>query len=422
MTVYEARRNMGMGAEDTPKLPLDGVKVLDLSAVIMGPYCTQILADLGADIIKVESPEGDIIRNVGPSKDANMAAMFLANNRGKQSISLDLSTAKGREICLKLAKSADIFVHSMRPSSLKKIGLDYEAVRAVSPDIIYCALVGFGLDGPYAGKPAYDDIIQSAGGLTALESELHGKPGYAATVVADKVSSLTAAYSIMAALIARMRGAGGQYLEVAMFETMVSFNLVEHACGAIYSQPIGRAAYSRVLSKHRYPYRTKTFDITALVHTDIHFAKFWTAVGRQDVLDDPRFVNIAARTLNVDAYYQTLAEEFTKRPGEEWIEMLEAAAIPVQKINTLDELYDDEHLTAVGFFNEIEQPGSGTIRVPGSPVKFSGTPPRVSRHTPTLGEDGPALLAQLGYSPEEIGELRRNKILFGGDNKGQFDQ
>ena len=414
MAFVDAQRENPTSTRSQPALPLAGIRILDLSAVIMGPYCTQILADLGAEVVKVESPEGDIIRNVGPGKEKNMAAMFLANNRGKKSIALDLATVEGHQVCLKLAETADIVIHSMRPSSIARLRLDYEAIRKVSPDVIYCALVGFGLEGPYAGKPAYDDIIQSASGLTALETELHGKPGYTATVVADKVSSLTAVYSIMAALIARMRGAGGQYLEVAMFETMVSFNLVEHICGAIYPKPISRAAYSRVLSRNRYPYKTKTADITALVHTDRHFRKFWSMVGRDDVLKDLRFANITARTENVDAYYKALADEFLKRPGEEWVEMLEEASIPVQKINTLDELFDDVHLKAVGFFKEVPQGEQGTIRVPGSPVKFSGTPPRVSEGAPKLGQNYAEILADLGYSEDEIVALKAAGIVVDG--------
>lgn len=393
------------GAAVNKRLPLAGIRILDLSAVIMGPYCTQILGDLGAEIIKVEGPEGDIIRNVGPAKHKGMAAMFMANNRGKKSIGLDLASPEGREICVELAKTADVMIHSMRPSSIRKLGLGYEDLKEVAPDVIYCALVGFGLDGPYAGKPAYDDIIQSASGLTALETELHAKPGYAATVVADKVSALTATWSIMAAIIARMNGAGGQYLEVAMFETMVGFNLVEHICGAIYPEPISRPAYSRVLSPNRRPYKTKTFDITALVHTDRHFEKFCDYVGRPDARIDPRFSHISQRTKNVNEYYAFLEEQFAQRTGEEWVEVLERAEIPVQKIVSLDDIFEDEHLKAIGFFKTIPQEGEGEIRVPGQGVKFSETPMRTSVHAPSFGEHSREVLRLAGYDELRIKQL-----------------
>jgi crotonobetainyl-CoA:carnitine CoA-transferase CaiB-like acyl-CoA transferase len=401
---------MSPGKKDegkTPQgaLPLSGINVLDLSAVVMGPYCTQMLADLGAEVIKVESIEGDIIRNVGPGKTPGMAAMFLACNRGKKSIALDLTNPKAREAINGLIKGADIFIHSMRPAGLAKMGLDYESVRKIEPQIIYCALTGFGLSGPYAGKPAYDDIIQSASGLTALEGEIRGTPGYTATVVADKVSALTAMYSIMAGLLHRGRTGIGQYIEVPMFETMVSFNLVEHLSGAIYADPISRPLYTRVVSPYRRPYSTTTDYISALVHTDHHFQKFCDIIGRPELKSDDRFLNVNGRIRNVNAYYQFLESEFAKRSANEWVTLLEAAEIPVQKIISTDELFKDPHLKQVGFFKEIEQQEVGTLRVPGSPVHFSETPARVCAGVPRLGEHTIELLRQAEQSADDIEAL-----------------
>jgi crotonobetainyl-CoA:carnitine CoA-transferase CaiB-like acyl-CoA transferase len=404
-----------MTAKAAPALPLSGMTVLDLSAVVMGPFCTQILADLGASVIKVESSEGDIIRNVGPGKSPGMAAMFLANNRGKKSIALDLMNPAARKALDGLIRKADVLVHSMRPNSIAKMGLDYDTVVKVAPNIVYCALVGFGLTGRYAGKPAYDDIIQAASGLAALEGELRGRPGYAATVVGDKVSSLTAAYSIMAALLHRERAGAGQYIEVPMFETLVHFNLVEHICGAIYPQPISRPLYSRVISKNRKPYQTTTGYLSALVHTDRHFQKFCRIIGRPELVNDERFRNISARTKNVDAYYQILEGEFAKRPAEEWVALLEEAEIPVQKITGMDELFDDPHLADVGLFQTLDQPGDGAIRVPRNPVTFSRTTPRVSEVAPRLGENTRELLRDAGLEEAAITALVESGAAIAGD-------
>jgi len=400
-----AQTNDQAAPAGSPTLPLAGIKVLDLSAVVMGPFCTQMLSDLGADVIKVESIEGDIIRNVGPGKIPGMAAMFLACNRGKRSIALDLADPRAREALNGLIRGADILVHSMRPNGIAKMNLDYASVRKIEPQIIYCALTGFGLSGRYAGKPAYDDIIQSASGLAALEGELRGKPGYAATVIADKVSSLTAAYSIMAALFHRQRTGIGQYIEVPMFETMVAFNLVEHLSGAIYPEPISPPLYARVVSPYRRPYRTTTDYVSALVHTDRHFQKFCDILGQPELKTDARFVNVSARIKNVNAYYEFLETEFAKRPAQEWVELLERAEIPVQKIISLDELFDDPHLQDVDFFKEIEQPGDGTLRVPRCPVHFSETPARVSEGVPRLGEHTIQLLRETGQSSQSIDAL-----------------
>ena len=262
------------------KGPLAGVRVLDLTSVLMGPYTTQIMADLGADVIKVESPSGDTTRSLPPGPEDDLGAMFMNVNRGKRSIVLDLKDKKGRDALLRLAKDSDVFIHSMRARAIGRLGLAYEDVKAANPDLIYANLYGYGRTGPYADYPAYDDIVQAASGIVALQASLsQGEPTYLATVVADKVAGLTAAYAIMAALFERERNGGGQEIEVPMFETLTSFSMLEHLCGAMFDPPIGPTGYPRALSPQRRPYRTSDGYIAVMIYNDRHWTNFFDAIG-----------------------------------------------------------------------------------------------------------------------------------------------
>jgi crotonobetainyl-CoA:carnitine CoA-transferase CaiB-like acyl-CoA transferase len=385
--------------------PLAGVRVVDLTAVFLGPYCTQILGDMGADVIKVESPAGDIVRGIGPARHEGMGALHLGVNRSKRSVVLDLRQPAGREALLKIAAGADVFVHSMRPGAIERLGCSYETVAAARPDIVYCAAYGFGEGGAYAGKPAYDDIVQGGSGFAALQGLVSGEPQYVTTVVADKTTGMAAAYAIAMALYHRERTGEGQAIEVPMFETMVSYLLVEQLYGMTFEPPLGNATYPRTTSPHRRPYRTADGYISVVVYTDAQWQRFFRLAGRPDLLDDDRFGTIAGRTQHIDDLYRVVGELLRPRPTAEWLRLLEQADIPAMAVKTTDELLEDPHLEDRELIRTVDHPTEGAIRSVGIPVSFSRTPGRVERMAPLLGEHGPEVLAEAGYSEAEIDEL-----------------
>lgn len=401
-----AQAGRGMG-------PLRGVKVIDLTSVLMGPYATQIFADLGADVIKVEAPSGDTTRYLPPGPANNLGAMFMNVNRGKRSIVLDLKQPAARDVLLRLASTADVFIHSMRGQAMERLGLSYAPVREANPAIIYANLYGFGRDGPYADYPAYDDIVQAASGIVSLQASLSGgEPTYLATVVADKVAGLTAAYAVSAALFERERSGLGQELEVPMFETLASFAMVEHLCGSLFDPPIGPTGYPRATSPHRKPYKTSDGYIAVMIYNDKHWRSFFSAIGNPEWSKQPMFSDIRARTENIGTVLSHVADTLATRTTDEWMELFKKAECPAMPIATLDDLLDDPHLDAVGFWQRQETP-SGTIRMPGQPVNFSETPGAVGEPGPPLGAHGTEVLTEAGYSEAEMAVLRETGALGG---------
>lgn len=397
---------------DRPGPPLAGLRVLDLTSVVMGPYCTLILAQLGATIIKLESPEGDIIRNLGPTRQPGMAGTFHYLNAGKQSIGVDLSTPEGRALCLRIAATCDVLVHSIRPAAIAKLGLSYEAVSAVNPGLVYCNLLGFGRDGQYFGKPAYDDTIQAVSGLAMLEAEMHGEPTYVTSVFADKLTGMAAVYSILAAIISRSKGSGGQEIDVPMFETMVQCLLAEHATGAVFDPPLSDPVYSRTTNAYRRPFKTADGYLSVIVYNQKQFEAFCGVVGREDLMADERFATFAARTRNAAVYYRTLGELMAGRGNAEWAELLARAEIPCMIVNHTRDLYSDPHLREAGFFVPVADETGLPLKLPRFPVSFHGTPADAPRAAPTLGRDTTRVLADIGCSPAEIGSLLDRKIVF----------
>jgi crotonobetainyl-CoA:carnitine CoA-transferase CaiB-like acyl-CoA transferase len=374
------------------KGPLAGVRVIDLTAMVMGPYCTQIFADMGADVIKVEPPAGDNTRYISVGPAHGLAGVFVNVNRGKRSIVLDLTSDKDKMVLRNLIETADVFIHSMRSKAIGKLGFGYEDVAALKPSIVYTNCYGYGRRGPDRDLTAYDDTIQAECGLPVLQQMLTGEPSFVGSIIADKVAGMTAVYATMMALFHRERTGEGQEVEVSMFETMAAFMLVEHANGAMFTPPLGKANYPRAVAPNRRPYKTKDSYIAALVYNDKQWNVFVNAVRPAWV--DESFATLKQRAQKIDKVYELLGETFSQRTTQEWLDLLRSLDIPAAPLRTPDELFDNPHLNAVGLFETV-QSKHGPIRFPGVPTWFSRTPGCVAGAAPELGEHTQELLDEL---------------------------
>lgn len=394
-----------MDLANCPPGPLKGVRVVDLTTVMFGPYCTQIMGEMGADVIKVESPEGDIGRQTGVGRSPGMSAAHLMKGRNKRSIVLDLKQPAGLAALERLTRTADVFVHNMRPQTVLRLGIDYATVSAWQAKIIYVAATGFGEDGPYAERPAYDDLIQGMSGVAALYGMVTGEPRYAPTVMADKTSGLFLLYAMTMALFHRERTGEGQQVQVPMFECMVSFVMNEHMQGRAFEPPQGTAGYQRLLTSHRRPYPTADGYICVMPYNNRQWQRFFALIGRPELAADERFAQQSARSKHIDALYAIVAESLKTRSTAAWRALLEEADVPNGPMHTPEDLFDDPHLRAVGMFPEIQHPTEGTLRHLKVPVKFSKTPGGLKRHAERLGGSSAEVLRELGYSAAEIAEL-----------------
>lgn len=390
-----------MDATHMPKGPLAGIRVVDLTAMVFGPYATQIMADMGADVIKVEPPEGDITRNVAVGPSAGMNGVFVNVNRGKRSVVLDLRSDEGAAALRALIGTADVFIHSMRAKAIARLRFDYESVAAINPRIVYTNCYGYSRRGPDADRPAYDDTIQAECGLPAVQRQLTGDATYVATIMADKVTGLTALYATMMALFHRERTGEGQEVEVSMFETMASFMLVEHANGAMFDPPLGPAVYPRTVAPNRRPYATKDGHVAALIYNDKHWNAFITAV--QPPWSSPEYETLAMRAKQIDVVYGLVGQTMLERTTAEWLTLFAELEIPATPINTLDDLFESPQLNAAGFFETVQTP-DGPVRFPGVPTWFSRTPGRVRGPAPMLGADTEAVLGELDRLRQPVGE------------------
>ncbi|KQP05118.1 CaiB/BaiF CoA-transferase family protein [Pseudorhodoferax sp. Leaf265] len=388
---------------------LEGLRVVDLTTVIFGPYCTQILADLGAEVIKVEPADGDHTRIIGtPAKTPGMSPVHLRLNRGKRSVDWNLKSEDGRAAMRALLKTADIFVHNVRSEAIARAGLSYEEVKAIKPDILYVHCTGFDQRGPYAGLQAYDDIIQAAAGVASLPPKVDGNPAprFVPMTMADKVSGLHAAYAVMAGVIHRLRTGEGQRIEVPMFESIASFNLLEHLCDATFVPPTGPALYPRQIDPSRQPMATRDGWIAIAPYLDERWLRFFAAAGHPEALDRPELADKELRRKNMHLMYQAAARILPERSTAEWLEILRDANVPAMRVNEVQDLPNDPQLIASGLFRTRTHPTEGDYLEVGPPVRFSAYDCAPRAHAPHAGEHSAELARELGVALPARGEKK----------------
>ena len=393
--------------------PLHGVRIIDLTAVLLGPFATQHLADMGADVIKVEPPGGDLLRASGGAlgKDPGMGPIYMAANRNKRSLCLDLKAPEAVELLKGMVKTADIFIHNSRPQAIERLGLGYDDLKVVNPSLIYAYSLGYARKGPYGHKPAFDDLVQGVSGAASLQSRVDSEPPrFIPSLIADKTTGLHLCIAVLGALHHRSSTGEGQMIEVPMFETLASFWLTEHLFGATWTPERGEMGYDRIINEFRKPFPTSDGYICALPYTDKHWAAFFEIAERPDLATD-RFVDRNERAKHFDELYQILGALLKHRTTAEWLEMFDKADIPAMPVRTLEELLDDPHLQATGFFTEREHPTEGPITTFASPLDFEKTKVEFRRHAPRVGDDGEEVLREAGVSEKDIERLKDEGIL-----------
>ena len=389
----------------TSKRPLEGIRVLEIASMIFGPVAGQYLGDMGAEVIKLEPPEGDLTRSIGPRRSPLMGAFFLTANRSKRSIVVDLKRPEGQQILKRLVDKTDVLLHSLRTPAANKLGLDYKTLAATNPGLVYCHVTGYGDEGVYGGRPAYDDIIQAASGLAMLQTVVGGQPRFIPTIVADKISGVHAAYAILLALIHKMRTGEGQQVDVAMFETMAAFNMLEHQWGHVFEPAQGKMGYVPVSTAARRPYKTIDGYLALLPYSDANWRQFFELAGAPLVMADPRFATFAARQKHFVEVWDEIERQVAKKTNAQWLELLTPADIPFSVVNSLEDLRHDPHLQSVDFWRVMEHPTEGALLMPANPVKMSASPTDVTRLPPNLGEHGAEVLRECGYDEAAIDAL-----------------
>ncbi len=390
--------------------PLQGVRVLDLTTVVMGPFATQILGDFGADIIKLEPLEGDVMRQAWPFRHPGMGSIYLNTNRNKRSVALDLKNPAALQACLAIAKGVDVLVYNIRPQAMGRLGLSYEKVRSINEKIIYVGCFGFSQRGPYAAKAAYDDMIQGAAGIPwLLQKQGAAEPRYAPMIVADRSVGQQVASAVSAALYHREKTGKGQRVDVPMFEHLLQLILGDHLGGYTFEPQHGDPGYHRILAPDRRPYQTRDGYLCVLVYNDKQWKAFFDVIGKPEMLKQKEFATQEARSQNYVKAYAFVAEEFRQRTTAEWLEALERADIPVQRMNSLDDIVADPHLAAIGYLRAVEHPTEGRIKTLGVPSEWSESPPEYRRHAPSLGEHTREVLREAGLSETDVDNLIASK-------------
>ncbi len=390
-----------MSTPETRTGPLAGVKIVDMSSVVLGPFATLIFGDLGADVIKIESGQtgksGDLMRYAGASPTGDLGPIYTSLNRNKKSVQLDAKTEDGKAAIVALLKDADVFFHNVRLAGMGRLGLDYESVKAINPGIVYVHCAGFGAGGPYEKRQAYDDLIQGASGFASLNAmRSGGDPEYAPSLVADKTVGLFATYATLAALYHKEKTGEGQFVSVPMLETFTFFNMVENLYGETFLPGNGKLAYTRSINANRKPYKTKDGYIGLVPYSDQQWEMFFEMGGKPGVFEDPRFSTYSARTENTTELYALIGEVALLKTTDEWLELLDAANIPAMRYNQMSDVLADPHLAAVDFFKTRTHPVAGEYRTMKHPVDFSATPADIAIDPPCLGADTETVLASLG--------------------------
>lgn len=390
---------------------LHGIRVLDLASVIMGPMAAQHLGDMGADVIKVEAPEGDVTRRLGPARSEHMGAVFLGFNRNKRSIVLDLKNPSAQAVLHRLIAQSDVVIHSIRSRAAQRIGLSYEALSAHNPGLIYCHLKGFSDKGLYAGQPAFDDIIQALSGLAMLQTSVTEEPRYVPSSVADKICAVHAAYAVSIALIHKLRTGEGQEVSLPMFETMAAFNVAEHQWGHAFEPPIAPMGYPTVRSGARRPIPTSDGYISFLPYSEENWHNFFRFIGKPHLIDDPVFGTPTGRGENWQQVYEMVNNAFRDRPSAEWLALCRENDIPCSVVQDMEALAADPHLQSVDFWQTVTHPTEGLLRMPSNPLAFTQTPPRIRRMPPRLGQHTREVLKEFSFEEAEINDLIRQKIV-----------
>jgi len=392
--------------------PLAGVRVVDLTTIVVGPICTRTLADYGADVIKVEAPGGDLLRTMAEgSRNVGMSGKFINFNRNKRSIGLDIKKPDGLAALLRLIERADVFVSNVRPEGLARAGLDHASLSKKNPRLIHCSILAFGRGGRYFNRPAYDPVIQSLSGVAGTIARATGEPRFVPMVMSDHTSGLIAAQAIGFALFRREKTGKGEAIDVPMLENMASFVASEHLGAATFDPPVGPTGDGRLLSPNYRPVPTKDGYVTVRPNTNAQAFAFFDAIGRPELKTDPRFDSAASRTRNAKAYFEVQATSLGGKTTDEWVALFDKLDVPAARYNSIDDLMTDPHLKDVGFFREEDHPSEGKIRRSKLANVFSGGARETESHAPLFGEHTREILDELGYGAAEIDEMIGGKAV-----------
>lgn len=392
---------------------LNGIRIVDLTTVVLGPYATRLLGDLGAEVVKVEPIAGDILRSVRPGRSAEMGAGFINSNRNKKSVALDLRDPEALAAFHAIVKGADVVVHNMRLKSAERLGAGFEQLRTINPSLVYCYAPGFGQDGPLADEPAYDDTIQAVSGLAWLNQNAAGEPRFLPTIIADKVAGLHLIVSVLAGLASRNREGKAVCIETPMFESLVSFLMLEQLSGRSFDPPLGGIGYDRLLSPYRKPFRTADGFISIVPYNIANWIAFLKIIGRDDLVDDPRVTDGGERSRNTNMLYALIEEASPSRTTADWLALLREHDIPCSQVNKLEELFDHPHLQAVEMFAEEVHPTEGRLTAVRAPFRVVGEVALPDRTTPRLGRDSGDVLRAAGVTDEAIDTLFARGVAVG---------